>query len=235
MTKHLKMQTTNSHHQPPKCMLKPPTTKKPDLEEGKKPATTMTYQKLPTTTSHCLKIRALNHKSEHKTTSNPQIRTLNHQISTNPTKPLQKPSKRKQKKTLTNLDQKPKTQKLRSKLKNLQGSEIKRRWDERSPLPLVVVAGRSGFGGARPWRLCCEREREREREREGQPWRLCWERKRERDGRPWWLWLMRIWGRGWYRGSVADEESDVKSFALVLSVKHCTSCLNFTVWPENIL
>ena len=163
MTKHLKMQTTNSHHQPPKCMLKPPTTKKPDLEEGKKPATTMTYQKLPTTTSHCLKIRALNHKSEHKTTSNPQIRTLNHQISTNPTKPLQKPSKRKQKKTLTNLDQKPKTQKLRSKLKNLQGSEIKRRWDERSPLPLVVVAGRSRFGGARPWRLCWEREREREK------------------------------------------------------------------------
>ena len=206
------MQTTNSHHQPPKCKLKPPTTKKPDLEEGKKPATTMTYQKLPTTTSHCLKIRALNHKSEHKTTSNPQIRTLNHQISTNLTKPLQKPSKRKQKKTLTNLDQKPKTQKLRSKLKNLQGSEIKKRWEERSPLPLVAVAGHSRFGGAWPWRL----------------WR-------ERDGRPWWLWLMRIWGRGWYWGSVADEESDVKSFTLVLSVKHFTSCLNFTVWPENIL
>ena len=162
----------------------------------------MTYHKLPTTTSHRLKIRALNHKSEHKTTSNPQIRTLNHQISTNPTKPLQKPSKRKKKKTLTNLDQKPKTQKLRSKLKNLQGSEIKRRWDERSPLPLVVVAGRSRFGGARPWRLCWERERERE----GQPWRLCQERERERemvghDGCRWWefgegdgteaVWLMR--------------------------------------------
>ena len=162
----------------------------------------MTYHKLPTTTSQRLKIRSLNHKSEHKTTSNPQIWTLNHQISTNPTKPLQKPSKRKQKNTHKprSKTQTPQTQKLRSKLKNLQGSEIKRRWDERSPLPLVVVAGRSRFGGARPWRLCWERESE------GQPWRLCQERKRERemvghDGCGWWefgegdgtvaVWLMR--------------------------------------------
>ena len=64
----------------------------------------MTFHNLPTTTSQHLKIRA-----------------LNHQIGTNPTKPLQKPLKRKQKKhsQFKNLDRKPKTHKPKNSDWNL--------------------------------------------------------------------------------------------------------------------
>ena len=177
----------SSNHQPPKNQI---------WKRERKPATTMTYHKLPTITSHRLKIRALNHKSEYKTTNNPQIWTLNHQISTNPTKPLQKTSKIKQKKTLTNLDQKPKTCKPKNSDRNLRTFRAVR-WEE------STASGGSGRSQW-VWSSSAMEAMLRERERRSAMEAMSREKERER-----WSAMMVVadenlgkgmvpWQRGWW-------------------------------------